>query len=229
MFFCSSLDIITDILLVNQFMTEYEYIKQVTDINDSRVENSSDLFRPRSCQLNSAQLLEEGYMEFVCHEIQYTYGMMTLGFIYLPAVPVIGAFLGNSIAGILGILWSIIMILFGLGLEYMFGDSLLMPRLASFYLIFFGFFLLWMGLYQGIFWSLRTCSRKPSIFRLLSSDKNSKNYLHNAVHTKVLTVPFILLLDTSHCNTIENLEDFETNKFLCEKRSKRRLIWGIII
>lgn len=105
MFFSSSVDIITDFLLVNEY-----------------------------------GLREVG-----------SYGIMTFGFIYLPAVPAMGAFLGHSIAGILGILWSIIMMLFGLCLAIMLGESILSPNQVSFYLMIFGFMLLWMGLYQGKF------------------------------------------------------------------------------
>ena len=80
-----------------------------------------------------------------------THGIMTFGFIFLPAVPVMGTFLGHSIAGILGILWSIIMITFGFGLIPMLGtESGPYPNSASFYLIVSGILLLWMGLYQGI-------------------------------------------------------------------------------
>ena len=144
------MDIITDFLLVNQYMTVFHHMEQVKNISDPGVMNLSRLFRPRTCYLNNLQLLDEGSMEFYCQEFQYIYGIMTLGFIYLPAVPTIGALFGHSIAGILGIPWSIIMIVSGICIDLTI-DPILIPKLVAFYFIVFGVLLLWMSIYQGSF------------------------------------------------------------------------------
>ena len=84
---------------------------------------------------------------YSCQETLYTYGLMTLGFIYLPSVYVIAAFFGPSIAGILGVLWGSIVIAFGVSLWLIFSD--LIPRLLSLYFLLFGFFTFMTGILKG--------------------------------------------------------------------------------
>ena len=76
---------------------------------------------------------------YSCQQTLYTYGLMTLGFIYLPSVYVNAAFFGPSVSGILGFFWGIIFIAMGVGLNVMFSD--LIPRLITLYFLLFGFFI----------------------------------------------------------------------------------------
>ena len=119
-FFFSGMDIVTDFLLVNQYMTENIQIKYVENSNDSRIQNSTSEYLGNTtittCQQELAYfdlVNEEGHWKFSCRERKYSQAILTLGFIFLPAVCASGAFLGPTIAGILGCLWSIIMIVCG--------------------------------------------------------------------------------------------------------------------
>ncbi len=88
-----------------------------------------------------------GYLEYICQETLYTFGLLTLGFIFLPCVYVVGAFFGPSIAGILGFFWGIIILALSVGLNFMFSD--LIPRFISFYFFLFGLFLILTGIVKG--------------------------------------------------------------------------------
>ena len=156
------MDIITDFLMVNQFMTESIQMKYVENANDSRIRNStSEYLGNTTIRMCEQQLAyydlhnEEGYWEFTCRERKYPEAVLTLGFIYLPAVNACGAFLGPTIAGILGFIWGIIMSVCGISFYFLFNG--LIPRLATFYLIFFGIFLLATGLLKGKYQNLQ-CS-----------------------------------------------------------------------
>ena len=112
--FHSASDIVSDYLLLNDYMAGESFTKTVTDINDPIVKN---LTAPnladavtRTCVLTSS---DASSFTFTCNERPLEFGILTLIFIYLPTLNIFSALFGLISSGFLGIFWGSFMIIFG--------------------------------------------------------------------------------------------------------------------
>ena len=117
-------DISSDFSLAHQYLSFSDsVIVQVSEVNDTRVQNKTSLLlggaATRTCDLINE---EDALFNFQCHEQHYWFGIATLMFIYTPSLNIISAFYGTKITGfvsnslsvgsiILGVILSIIGIL----------------------------------------------------------------------------------------------------------------------
>ena len=210
------MDLVSDMLLVIDYLGGETLEKIVNDFNDTLVANVTSAAGSRTCtplsethcwtcDVDNICFKTESYT-FSCLEYQYNYGSLTMVFIYAPCANVMASVLG-PVGALFSAGWGLMLVLMGAGVGAAVGVGVL-----TWFLLYLGGIMFFMGMVHAVSYKISSLSKAWSQVK-----QNEENWMWLFIVPLIIAVsPLIMVVILTQALLHPDSQFIQSQKKLCK-------------